>query len=731
MRCLHRASPPWASPHRSGTRLVLHRWRRHWPSIQYAGGVSAVLYPSTTRPAAAGRDPLAALNEEQRAAVEHGDEPLLVIAGAGAGKTTTLATRVARLVAAGADPNRLLLLTFSRRAAQEMQQRVAAQLQAVLGLPPDSKAPLLPWAGTFHAVGARLLREQAPRLGLDENFSILDRGDAEDLMGLVRDAQGLSAREKRFPLKGTCLAIYSRTVNSQAPLAGLLRENWPWCIEAEGELRALFRAYEDAKREQQSLDYDDLLLWWAEMMREPDIAAWLGERFSHVLVDEYQDTNRLQAAILLALKPAGRGLTVVGDDAQSIYAFRAAEVRNILDFPAAFTPPARIVTLSRNYRSTQPLLDAANAVIALAPERFAKNLWTDRTGSERPQLVAVDDELAQARWVCEQILARREGGLKLKSQAVLFRSSAHGAALELELARRRIPFVKYGGLKFLEAAHVKDVLSLLRWASNPRNRLAGFRVATLVPGIGPASARRLLDAMDASADPHAALQAFQPPAAARGDWAPLAALLAKLAESSDWPAELATVVEWYLPHLERLHDHPAPRHADLEQLARLAAGHATRERFLTELTLDPPQATSDEAGDPLMDEDYLILSTIHAAKGQEWSSVTVLNVVDGCIPGDLATATPVQLEEERRLLYVAMTRARHHLALMVPQRFYVTQQRRFGDRHLYGGLTRFIPPEVAARFDSVGPATPSWASGPLTPPPGPVLDLARRLRERW
>lgn len=711
---------------------------RHWASIQYAGGVSAVVnaLPRPARsPATTGRvDPLAQLNDDQREAATHGRGPLLVIAGAGAGKTTTLAARVVQLVLDGADPNRLLLLTFSRRAAQEMQQRVAAMLQAALGLS-AAAAPQLPWAGTFHAIGARLLREQAARLGLSEDFSILDRGDAEDLMGWVREAQGLARAGEngtaRFPLKGTCLAIYSRVVNSQAPLGDVLREAFAWCVDAEAGLRTLFRAYEAAKREQQALDYDDLLLWWAEMVREPDIAAWLGERFTHVLVDEYQDTNRLQAAILLALKPQGDGLTVVGDDAQSIYAFRAAEVRNILDFPAAFSPPARIVTLARNYRATQPLLDAANAVIALAPERFAKQLWTDRPGAERPQLVAVDDEASQARWVVDGVLARREGGLKLKSQAVLFRSSSHSAALELELARRNIPYVKYGGLKFLEAAHVKDVLSLLRWASNPRHRLAGFRVAQLVPGIGPASARRLLDAMDASADPHATLQAFEPPAPARGDWAPLAALLRRLSEAPDWPNELAAVADWYLPQMERLHDHPVPRQADVEQLARLASGHASRERFLTELTLDPPQATSDEAGDPNQDEDYLILSTIHAAKGQEWPSVTVLNVIDGCLPGDLSTATRIQLEEERRLLYVAMTRAKNHLALMVPQRFYVTQQRRFGDRHLYGGLSRFIPPEVAAHFDSVGPTTPTWASGPLTPPPGAVLDLARRLRERW
>ena len=686
-----------------------------------------------TLPDLARADPLASLNDAQREAACHGDGPLLVIAGAGSGKTMTLAARVARLVRDGADPNRLLLLTFSRRAAQEMQARVGALLRESLGLPPSAAAPQLPWAGTFHAIGARLLREQATRLGLSEDFSLLDRSDAEDLVGWVRERQGLAAREKRFPMKGTCLSIYSRAVNSRSPLGEVLRDAFPWCAAEADSLASLFRAYEQAKVDQQALDFDDLLLYWAEMMQEPALAAWLGERFTHVLVDEYQDTNRLQAAILLGLKPQGRGLTVVGDDAQAIYAFRAAEVRNILDFPGHFSPPASVLTLARNYRSTQPLLDAANAVIALAPERFTKALWTDSTGSERPRLVAVGDEMDQARWVAAEVLARREEGLRLKSQAVLFRSSSHAAALELELARRRIPFVKYGGLKFLEAAHVKDILSLLRWASNPRHRLAGFRVAQLIAGIGPANARRLQDAMDAAPDPAAVRRAYAPPAGAQADWAALGVLLDRLddAVASDWPSELQAVVDWYLPQLERLHDHPEPRRADLLQLVRLAAGHASRERFLTELTLDPPQATSDEAGDPSLDEDYLILSTIHAAKGQEWQAVTVLNVVDGCIPGDLATATPVQLEEERRLLYVAMTRARRHLALMVPQRFHVTQQRRYGDRHLYAGLSRFIPPEVAMHFDAAGPSAPTWASGPLTPPPGPVLDLARRLRERW
>src|SRR5690606_8841185 len=336
--------------------------------------------------------------------------------------------------------------------------------------------------------------------------------------------------------------------------------------------------------------------------------------FDHVLVDEYQDTNRLQAAILLAMKPDGRGLTVVGDDAQSIYSFRAATVRNILDFPSQFARPAHIVTLERNYRSTQPILDASNAVIGLARERYTKNLWTDRASTRLPALVTVSDEAGQARWVADQVLARREEGATLKSQAALFRASNHSAALELELTRRNIPFVKFGGLRFLEAAHIKDVLSLLRWAENPRSRLAGFRVAQLLPGIGPAIAGRLMDALAEAADPLAALSDFNPGAAARGDWQAFAQTYAALrAPGLQWPGDLDLALRWYAPQLERLYDDARVRKADLDQLARIAAGYASRERFLTELTLDPPDATSAESGPPLRDEDYMILSTIHSA----------------------------------------------------------------------------------------------------------------------
>lgn len=709
------------------------------PSPLPAAATAAV---APDRPAS---DPLARLNPAQRAAVEHGvtDEkgragggptpsaPLLVIAGAGSGKTNTLAHRVAHLIAHGADPSRMLLLTFSRRAADEMGRRVRRILAQVAAGRPGLAQAELHWSGTFHAIGARLLRDYAERIGLDAGFTIHDREDSGDLMNLVRHEAGLSATKQRFPQKGTCLAIYSAAVNTQAPLAEVLQASFPWCAQWEGELKRLFRGYVEAKQAQQVLDYDDLLLYWAQMVVEPELGAEIGGLFDHVLVDEYQDTNPLQAAILLAMKPDGRGLTVVGDDAQSIYAFRGATVRNILDFPAAFDPPAQVVTLERNYRSTRPILDAANAVIALAAERFTKNLWSERESAQRPRLVAVKDDADQAAFVVDTVLARREEGLKLKQQAVLFRASAHSARLELELTRRNIPFVKFGGLKFLEAAHVKDVLALLRWAENPRDRISGFRAIQLLAGIGPRTAGRVLDNVCAASE-GCSLLAEQPvPEPARAGWLEFAALVDRLAERPRWPADFELACRWYEAQMPRLYDDFALRVLDIQQLARIAATSPSRQRFLTELTLDPPSATSGEAGMPLLDEDYLILSTMHSAKGQEWNAVSVLNVVDGCIPSDVATRNSAEIEEERRLLYVAMTRARDSLDLIVPQRFYVTQQMGMGDRHVYAGRTRFIPNRLLGHFEQL-----SW------PPPPPELqgspasrqaaiDLAAKMRDMW
>jgi len=693
--------------------------------------MSAVLTPPVLD------DPFASLNPEQRAAVEHdigaeAPRPLLVVAGAGSGKTNTLAHRVARLIQSGADPQRILLLTFSRRAAGEMSQRASGVLQRLLGRGGNRAPVALPWAGTFHSIGARLLREFAGRIGLDDQFTIHDRGDSEDLMGMVRHEIGLDRLEKRFPLKGTCLAIYSRVVNGRDPLAAVLQSLFPWCGEWEAELKTLFGAYVDAKQEQNVLDYDDLLLFWSEMAADPVLGAELGALFDHVLVDEYQDTNRLQAAIISGMKPSGQGVMVVGDDAQSIYGFRGATVRNILDFPKQFSQPAHLITLERNYRSTQPILDASNAVIGAALERHAKTLWTDKVSSSKPQLVLIPDEAEQARWVCNRILEQREAGVALTAQAVLFRAASHSAALELELMRRNVPFVKFGGLKFLEAAHIKDVLALLRFAQNPSGRLAGFRTVQLIPGIGQATATRLVDAAGESDDPAAALEAFPVPARCRGEWQDFCALYRRLRTPGlRWPAELELARQWYQPHLERMHDDAQVRAADLDQLVALSGGYGNRETFLAEITLDPPEATSDRAGAPLLDEDYVILSTIHSSKGQEWHSVHVLNVVDGCLPSDMATGNQDDIEEERRLLYVAMTRARENLHLVVPNRFFIKQQAQMGDRHVYAARTRFITPVMLKHFEEC-----AWLSADRrelrTPMPDSVRMLVRdRARNAW
>lgn len=679
------------------------------------------------------------LNEQQRQAVEHGvgladgqvAGPLLIIAGAGSGKTNTLAHRVAHLIVNGADPRRILLMTFSRRAASEMARRVERICKHVLGANSDILTDALAWSGTFHGIGARLLRIYAEQIGLDVDFTIHDREDSADLMNLARHELGFSKMESRFPTKGTCLSIYSRAVNSQAPLNEILRQHYPWVGNWEEQLKQLFAAYVEAKQVQNVLDYDDLLLYWAQMVSDPELAGDIGNRFDHVMVDEYQDTNRLQASVLMALKPGGRGLTVVGDDAQSIYSFRAATVRNILDFPSSFSPTADIIKLDRNYRSTQPILAAANGVIDLARERFTKNLWTDRQSLERPKLVTVKDETEQANFIVEQVLANRETGMTLKNQAVLFRTSSHSGPLEVELTRRNIPFVKFGGLKFLDSAHVKDLLAVLRFAQNPRDRVAGFRLLQMLPGIGPKTAGNILETIATDPEPLLALAEIPPPPKTGEDWTGFVQLLANLRKTEDgWPSDIGQARLWYEPHLDRIHEDADSRKADLLQLEQIASGYPSRERFLTELTLDPPDATSDQAGVPLLDEDYLILSTIHSAKGQEWRAVFMLNVVDGCIPSDLGTGTSQEIEEERRLLYVAMTRARDHLALVTPQRFFTHGQNAQGDRHVYAARTRFIPATLLQFFE-----TTTWPKVSVAASERSAqqirIDVGARMRAMW
>lgn len=682
-----------------------------WPDIQYLAYSGAM---GATDPAIAA---FARLNPRQREAATAGPAPLLIIAGAGTGKTNTLAHRVAHLVLQGTEPERILLLTFTRRAAQEMTRRA----QRIAG--ETTKAVRLPWSGTFHSVANRLLRRHAPRIfvpgGLEERFSVLDRGDAADLLDLVRHELGFSKLEKRFPRKDTCLAIYSHRVNTQGSLQDTLASTFPWCAEWEAELKDLFRGYVERKLSNQALDYDDLLLYWHAMLEDEAFARELSAAWDHVLVDEYQDTNLLQAQILQRLRPTGEGLTVVGDDAQAIYSFRAASVENILDFPKAYR--AATVVLEENYRSTQPVLDAANALMAEASRQYQKELRSRRTEGAKPRYVTVADDAAQAQYIVTRVLEAREQGVELMRQAVLFRSSHHSDVLELELVKRNIPYVKYGGLKFLEAGHVKDALAVLRWADNPKNRVAAWRALQLLPGVGPKGAERVFTAFEAQGHGWSALKSPSPE---------FNALMAHLGDAATpWHGQMERVREWYAPVLERKYDAPEVRAADLAQLEKVSGGYRDREAFLTELALDPPGATGDLAGDPLLDEDYLVLSTVHSAKGQEWEAVYLLNVSDGNFPNEFAAGKPEQIEEERRLLYVAMTRAKTSLDLVSPLKYYVTQQSRMGDRHVYGAKSRFLTRSVMQCLDQV-----AWAekdgSGELRPM-GPSVDVAAKLRAMW
>lgn len=682
------------------------------------------------------------LNAEQLRAATHGGAregrfeagPQLIIAGAGTGKTNTLAHRVAYLLLQRVPPERILLLTFTRRAAQEMLRRaelIAAEtLRASAQAAFHANATRLLWSGTFHSIANRLLREYSTALGIDVNFSVLDRGDSADLMDLQRQELGLSRKEKRFPRKDTCLAIYSHRVNTRWPLRQTLADAFPWCEEWAEDLTRLFRKYVEAKQAQHLFDYDDLLLYWHLLTQEPQLAREVGARFDHVLVDEYQDTNALQAEILLAMKPDGAGVCVVGDDAQAIYSFRAASVENILEFPLRFTPPAQVVKLEQNYRSVQPILDAANLLMQASERQYQKQLHSQKASQRKPQHVSVEDDQAQALYIVEQILAAREQGTALRRQAVLMRTSHHSDGLELELVRRNIPYVKYGGLKFLEAAHVKDVLAVLRWADNPRNRMAGFRVLQLLPGFGPAHAERCLKVFEAAGHAFDTLAEYRVPGAAADDWPALVELVRALNAAQEWAGQMERVRRWYEPHLHRLYDAAPVRGGDIDQLEKISTQYANRERFITELTLDPPQASSDLAGAALQDEDYLILSTVHSAKGQEWDSVYVLNVADGNFPNEHSAGKPALVEEERRLLYVAMTRARHDLHLVAPLKYYITQQPRTGSKHLYGARSRFLTDEVLRTFEVKG--WPSQAvHNAATVNAAVRVDAAAKLRAMW
>jgi DNA helicase-2/ATP-dependent DNA helicase PcrA len=688
------------------------------------------------------------LNGPQRKAVTYGEPlpdnkgfksgPLLIVAGAGTGKTDTLAHRVAHLVMHGVDPGRILMLTFTRRAAIEMRRRAyeiaRKALDEALGGVSQTITQRLTWTGTFHSIGNRLLRHYAKHLKLDPQFSVMDRSDSADLMDGLRQELGFAAKEQRFPRKETCLQIYSYRVNTQKSLKDTLEQQYPWCAQWEADLTRLYRAYVEQKQRAAVLDYDDLLLYWNVMMSEPRLAQHVGAHFDHILVDEYQDTNKLQASIVHALKPDGSGVTVVGDDAQAIYSFRAAAVDNILGFPDRYDPKAEIVTLAQNYRSTQEVLDVANALLADAPRQHRKHLLSVRGKGAKARLVTVDELQTQAEFVCAEILKRREANVPLKRQAVLFRSSSHSDVLEVELGRRRIPYTKYGGLKFLEAGHIKDLMSVLRWADNPRNGMAAFRVLQLLPGMGPVNARKCFEHFAANNGAFASLKTFEAPTSAKHGLEKLADVFLTLIEPQrQWAGQLHLAREWYKPHFERIYEHFHTRIGDLDQLEMLSSQYPSRERFLTELTLDPPNATSDLAGTPVLDEDYLTLTTIHSAKGMEWDTVFLLNVVDGSFPSEFATGKAELIEEERRLFYVALTRAQNELILVAPLKFHLTNQSRVGDAHVYGGRSRFLSDKMLKTLEpstfqgsSLGGADINLQASSES-----QLDITARMKDMW
>jgi len=685
-----------------------------------------------------------ALNPQQRRAATFGTVvagkgveagPLLILAGAGTGKTNTLAHRAAHLVVNGVDPARILMLTFTRRAAQEMirrAQHIVAQVMTDRGKAGDrSVVSRLIWSGTFHSMGNRILRLYAKHLGLDPSFTVLDRGDSADLMDVVRHELGFSAKDKRFPRKDVCLAVYSYRVNTRLSLKQTLEEQFPWCREWEADLTRLYREYVARKQKNRVLDFDDLLLYWHVMMQTPALAQSLAKNFDHVLVDEYQDTSSLQGEIIQSLKPDGAGVTVVGDDAQAIYSFRAAAVENILGFADRYKPKAEMVVLAQNYRSTQPVLDSANALMADGVRQHRKTLLGTRQSGQKPFYVALDDAQAQAEYISGRILATREVGGSLRRHAVLFRSAHHSDVLEVEFVKRNIPFVKYGGLKFLEAAHVKDLMSVLRWADNPRNAVAGFRVLKLLPGFGPAHAKQALDHLEARGYEVKALAAFEAPQPVKMEWKRFCEFFERLADpATPWAGQVGVARAWYKPQLERIYDSGWTRMGDLEQLEQLATNHPSRERFLSELTLDPPSVTSDQAGVPSKDDDYVVLSTIHSAKGQEWDHVYILNVSDGNFPSEFSTGKPELIEEERRLLYVAMTRARNELHLCAPLKYQVTQQAKLGDKHIYGAKSRFMTDKVMDSCERVSVRT-SVGVDNLKADDTATVNVLAQLKEMW
>ena len=599
------------------------------------------------------------LNPSQyEAAVSH-KGPLLVLAGAGSGKTRTLVFRVARMVEEGIDPASILLLTFTRRAAEEMLQRV----EALLGSRCDRVT-----GGTFHSFANTILRRYAQLLGFANAFTILDRSDSEDVINLIRSRMGLDKKERRFPRKQTILEILSLAANKTCGVAAVLDEQFPHLFDELDELGQIADYYRDYKRERSLLDYDDLLSYLRELLRgQPELAAQLSHTFRYIMVDEYQDTNRLQADIVRLLAHSHDNVMAVGDDAQSIYSFRGATVRNIFEFPDLF-PGTQVIKLEENYRSTQPILDLSNEIILQAKESYTKNLFTRREAGIRPTLVEADSERYQSRFVGQKILELHESGVPLPEIAVLFRSSFHSFDLEIELGRRNLQFVKRGGFKFIETTHIKDVLAHLRIIANPQDAVSWYRVLLLLDGVGAKSSEKILAQVLDAPDPFQGLAGYRGRGAVNTALKSLAEALQQARDEGLKPAEqLDVIVRYYGPILKHRHrdDYPK-RQKDLEHFTIITERYRSLDRMLSDMALEPPTSSVDNVlATEGEDEGLLTLSTIHSAKGLEWHSVFIIWAVEGRFPS-LYNKDDDELEEERRLMYVAATRAKENLFITYP-----------------------------------------------------------------
>ena len=620
-------------------------------------------------------DYAAKLNPQQHEAVTASPGPALVIAGAGSGKTRTLTYRVAYLVENGVSPANILLLTFTNKAAREMLERVT-------DLVPHDLTGM--WSGTFHSIGNRILRSHAEAAGFRPGFSIMDREDQQDLVDSVLASAGIDTKDKRFP-KGEVLAdIYSYAINTNRPIGEVLAEKYPYFIQMEEEIAGLERKYEERKRSANSLDFDDLLVKPLRMLEKtPSVAGYYQERFQFVLVDEYQDTNHIQAEFIDILAAKHQNVMVVGDDAQAIYSWRGADFQNILDFPKRY-PKARVYKIETNYRSVPEVLSVANAAIAGNVRQFHKELHAAREGGHaKPGLVPLADGNQQAQFVTQRILELRDEGVSLKEIAVLYRAHYHSMELQMELTRHGVPYSITSGLRFFEQAHIKDVAAFLKFAVNPRDEVAFKRMARLLPGIGARSAEELWrgiyprlgdDPPDAERPSyesfHKLLFNQKVPAKSRKSWEQLVFTLDEIAPHGQPhpPSEMLTsIIEAvYDDYLKSKFSDYERRREDLQTLQNYSEQYQKTAEFLDQLALVTSLETEGELGRRDEDDEMVNLSTVHQAKGLEWQAVFVIMMADGMFPSSRSLESDNAIEEERRLFYVAVTRAKDELYLSYP-----------------------------------------------------------------